>query len=77
MIGKYQSEWVIPVLDDVAAFLEANGMSDCGASVVEAANKVRQVNLGGSITLPQRSRKVAPARSENVIRLRAMPRSRF
>jgi hypothetical protein len=73
MILKAESDWVVPVLNDVAAFLAANSMHDGAAAVMTAIEVVRN---GCEKTVPPAPLVRAPIRDSNVIRFSVVSRDR-
>jgi hypothetical protein len=60
-------DWVIPTLNDIAAFLAANGMDSAAAAIVDAAAVVRD-NSNNLASFGKPTLSTVPITNDNIVR---------
>jgi hypothetical protein len=76
MSDAYKAEWVVLVLNDIAAFLTANGVHDGARAVACAASVVVQEGESANRALSQFKQHVtAPIADGNVVRFSVTSRT--
>jgi hypothetical protein len=76
MNRPYKTEWIVPVLTDVAAFLAANGMKESSDAVVEAMAAVLMETQSEAIAPGPRQTVSKPVVCDNVVRFSVSSRQR-
>lgn len=76
MNRSYKTEWIVPVLTDLAAFLAANGMKESSDALVEAMVAVLKDTKIEATTPEPRQTVSKPVVCDNFVRFSVSSRSR-